>query len=197
LLTKLWVFNNHLQRIARLAWFTLVDVIVWLPTPVPPCLQESLNAFEARNKNREPLVRIMGRIVLIDTKVSTLEENPYNLLPGSTYYVCYVEPLRLRGVKKRALALATSTPSLSTVGQVESNAASIAAAGASTGASAAPAVTGAEVGTEGQGQEQARKGLSLQHPTVMTPGGKEGGKVPPSGEKVSQLSLSLTSQAII
>jgi hypothetical protein len=168
-----------------------------LNTRIPSLLQESLNAFEARNKNREPLVRIMGRIVLIDTKVSTLEENPYNLLPGSTYYVCYVEPLRLRGVKKRALALATSTPSLSTAGQAESTAVPIAAAGASTGAFTAPAVTGAEVGTEGQGQEQARKGLSLQHPTVMSPGGKEGGKVPPSGKKVSLFSLSLTSQAII
>jgi hypothetical protein len=146
-------------------------------------LQESLNAFEARNKNRDPLVRIMGRIVLIDTKVSTLEENPYNLLPGSTYYVCYVEPLKLRSVKKRALAPATSTPSLST--------APIAAAGGSTSMFSAPAATGhgAATGTAAGKVAQAQgvpdKGLSLQHPTVMSPGGKEGGKVPPSGKKVT------------
>lgn len=138
-------------------------------------MQESLQAFENRNKNREPLVRIMGRIVLIDTKVSTLEDNPFNLLPGSTYYVCYVEPLRLRGIKKRAAALPApvNTSTDSAVAGVKAE------AGDATSQAAA----------EGDAGLDALKGLSLQNPTAPVSEaeagkkgdnevGKEGGKVP-------------------
>lgn len=136
-------------------------------------LQESLLAFENRNKNREPLVRIMGRIVLIDTKVSSLEDNPFNLLPGSTYYVCYVEPLKLRGIKKRAAALAANSASAS---------ASVVTVKTESG----DAVGDASL----EGTSQAVKGLSLQDPATVGEGAKEGGRVPtpssatgPSGTK--------------
>lgn len=105
----------------------------------------------------------MGRIVLIDTKVTTLEDNPFNLMEGSTYYVCYVEPLKLKGMKKRAAALAA--PARSTAASVKAE--SVEAVG--------------EVAAEGGTAQAAVAGLSLHHPTSATASegdarGKEAGK---------------------
>eukprot|EP01032_Pedospumella_encystans_P013316 gene13316-15338_t len=48
-------------------------------TPYRYLAQDSLASFQARSKNKEQRPHIMGRIILIDTKTASLDENPYNL----------------------------------------------------------------------------------------------------------------------
>mmetsp|Transcript_15829 Transcript_15829/g.17143 ORF Transcript_15829/g.17143 Transcript_15829/m.17143 type:complete len:351 (+) Transcript_15829:126-1178(+) len=77
--------------------------------------QESLDSFLSKDRNRvkpktpttaaltssnilnnqsgKERSRILGRIVLIDTHVTSGEFNPYQLPIGTVFYICYVEPL--------------------------------------------------------------------------------------------------------
>jgi len=83
-------------------------------TPYRFLAEESLQAFEARAKNKEPRAHIVGRIVLIDSHVTSINENPFNLPMGTEYFLCFVEPLSRRTVKKKPVPSSTSTSTSTT-----------------------------------------------------------------------------------
>jgi len=45
----------------------------------------------------------MGRIVLIDVKTAVIDDNPYNLVIGCQYNICYVTCLKPDDIKKSSV----------------------------------------------------------------------------------------------
>lgn len=68
--------------------------------------KESLDIFLAKDKQRggRDRSRILGRIIFIDSHITSADENPYHLTLGTLYHICYIEPL-LVPKKKRTPGL--------------------------------------------------------------------------------------------
>lgn len=56
-------------------------------------MQESLEVFLAKSKNKDQRVSIIGKIFMIEKLIADSPTNAYNIPVGTEYYICYAEPV--------------------------------------------------------------------------------------------------------